>query len=574
MYFKFKDMPFNKTLAKKVAIWIGGIVAFLIILSVGLGIYFKSKWKPTLTEKIKQGVKDGSKGLYNISFKDISIDALTGNAVVDSIELTPDTAVFNDLKAKGQAPTHIFRVRLAHLKISRASLMSAYLYRKIRLNSIVLDNPSIDMIYYNVKRKNQPKEEKSLYEMISKTIKSIRINAIRLVDADFDYYNGTKKLQSVKHLTFNVKDFLLDSLSQNDTTRVLFSKDANFELVGYESTTKDKMYKLKLDTLQGSLTKKTLEVKGFKMIPVYPELEFSRKYSTQKDRYDLSFAKISFSGIDFMGLNNDGKLHAKQLKIGPAKVGVFMNRELPPPNFDKGKNYPHLALRRAPIPLLIDTLSLNNVDIAYTEYEPKSKSKGTVHLKKLSGAVLNLTNDSTRLITKNHALANLTTMVMGAGKLNVKIDFNLTAKDAAFSYVGHVDAFDMRALNSLSKPLGQVEIETGNLTSADFNVTANINSARGTVKFAYNNLKVQMLNKDGSEIKKKGFLSFLANKLLVRDANPSKGEAVRVASVTNQRVPQASFFNLMWKTVFIGIRENAGLGVVPMKKMAEPKKKK
>lgn len=78
-------------------------------------------------------------------------------------------------------------------------------------------------------------------------------------------------------------------------------------------------------------------------------------------------------------------------------------------------------------------------------------------------------------------------------------------------------------------------------------------------------------DQDGKE-KKKGLLSFLANTILIKDDNVP-GEKARKVTVAHERVPQASFFNLMWKTVFKGIREAVGIGIVPMKKMPEPKEK-
>ncbi len=70
------------------------------------------------------------------------------------------------------------------------------------------------------------------------------------------------------------------------------------------------------------------------------------------------FKKMAFRGIDFVKLNHDGSLHAQSLTLGPATAGIFMNRELPPPAIDKGKNYPHLALKRLPLPLHLDTLKI------------------------------------------------------------------------------------------------------------------------------------------------------------------------------------------------------------------------
>jgi hypothetical protein len=561
---------------KKILIWIGGVLGVIIILLGCAALYLSAKWKPTLGAKIKEGVYEGSHHLYRIDFKDIHLNLFSGNLVLDSLKLTPDTSVFNELKALRRAPSHLYKIKLAHLKLSRIGILTAYFDQKIKINSIILDHPSIDVIYYKVpKRVDTAKEEQTLYQQISKSIKSIRVNSIKMIDADFDYYNGSKKLNAVKHLTVNVKDILVDSLSQFDTTRVLYSKNIGFELSGYNSLTKDKMYTLKIDTVRGSISSKTLTVKGLKLLPMYSDLAFSRKYSVQKDRYNLSFDEINLTGIDFIGLNNDGTLHAKRVEVGPAKVAVFMNRELAPPNFDKGKNYPHNALKRLSIPTLIDTLSLKKVDIAYTEFNTKTQERGTLRLENLGGNIINITNDSLRLSKKNHAYADLTTYIMGTGKMNVNIDFNLTASNAPFKYVGQIGSFNMQVLNPLAKSLGLVEIKTGTVRKAEFNISADENGSSGTVVFQYNNLNVNLLEEnDAGKKEKKGLLSFLANTILIRNDNPTKEEPVRVSKVSYKRLPQASFFNLMWKSVFVGIRETVGIGNVPMKGMPAPKSKK
>lgn len=562
--------------SKRIFKWIGAIVLALIIIIGGLSIYLSAKWKPLLMEKIKVSVYQGSDHLYKIDFKDIHLNLVTGTAVLDSISLYPDSAVFAKLKTIKKAPTHLFRIRLAHLKINRVSILTAYFKKKIDVSTIILDHPSIDMVYNKVpKRIDTLKDERTLYQQISKSLKSISVNDIKIIDADFDYYNGLKKLNSVKHLSINVKNVLIDSAAQFDTTRVFHSKDIAFALSGYSALSKDKMYTTKVDSVKGSMSNKTVRIKGLKMIPMYPDLTFSRKYKTQKDRYDLTFNEINLSGVDFISLNNDGSFHAKKIEIGPSKVAVFMNRELPPADFDKGRNYPHVALRRIPFATLVDTLKLNKVDIAYTEFSEKTKERGTLKLDNLSGDIMNLTNDSARLVNKNHAYADLTTYIFGKGKMNVKIDFNLTDKDAAFSYVGNIGNFDMKVLNPLSKSLGLVAIEQGKVQKANFNINANLKRSSGQVVFYYTDLKVDLLKEDEEgEKKKKGLLSFLANNILIKNDNPTKGESVRTANITYERVPQASFFNLMWKSVFVGIRETVGIGGVPMKKMPEPISKK
>jgi len=561
--------PQNKN---KIWVWIGSIFGILILILAFGAMFLSARWKPILTEKIKAGVYNGSHHLYRIDFKSINLNVITGSMALRDVTLTPDTAVFDSLKKKQLAPAHIFELKLKKLQISRVGILTAYFKKQIEVNEIFLQKPSINMYFNKVTKKTDSiKDEKSLYEQISKTFKSVHVKSIKIVDADFDYINKTaakKTKNSIKHLDININDFLLDSLSGSDTTRFYYTKDVTFQIAGYKSVTKDKMYTMKVDTIKGSTSSKKITVKGFKLTPLYDELTFTRKYKIQKDRYNLSFDKIEFNGVDFIGLNTDEKLHAKSLKIGPANVDVFMSRESPPqPGFDKGQNYPHMALKRLNMPVLIDTVKLKNIDVKYAEFNPASKKTGSVNFKALNGNIFNVTNDSLQLSKNNHTLADLTTLLMGTGKLNVNIDFNLTDNNGAFTYSGSLGKFDMKNLNPLSKALGLVEIESGNIQHIDFKANGNLRSATGKMNMLYTNLKVKLLsdNIDGEGTKEKGLLSFLANTILVKDENPIKGEAPRTASMTNTRINSASFFNLMWKTVFVGIKDIVGVGIVPEK---------
>ncbi|TCC97663.1 AsmA family protein [Pedobacter hiemivivus] len=555
----------------KKRIWIISILIVLIVVVTGI-MLLMARWKPLLSQKLKDGVYNRSFNLYKLDFKDISINLLTGSIELQDVSLVPDTSVYNQFRKLRVAPANIFEVKLERLQLNRVALLTAYFKREVEIKSIVLENPSINVTHYKVEKlpEELEKEDQTLYDLISNRVKSIDVKRIKIIDADFDYINGDnfKKIHSVKHLSINVNDFLLDSVSQFDTTRYYYAKDIGFELTGYKSISKDKMYTIKVDTIRGSALHKSIDITGVQMIPMYPDLAFSRKYTYGKDRYDLKFNTISLEGVNFALLDAEEKLQAKALKIGPAKVNIFVNRELPPPpNLDKVRNFPHMALKRLPIPTVVDTVKLNNIDLAYTEYNPISQKRGTVYFQNLSGRILNVTNDTLQLTKNNHAVANLTALVMKTSRINVQINFNLTDKNAAFSYNGNVAPMNLQALNPMAKNMGLVEIESGQMQKLDFNIHANAKGSSGKVHFYYTDLKIKLLKEgeNGMAPKKKGFLSFLANKLLIEDANPIKGEAARTSNVTFQRTPAASFFNLMWKSIFIGMRETVGLGIVPVK---------
>ncbi|MBB5635747.1 hypothetical protein HDE68_001635 [Pedobacter cryoconitis] len=554
---------------KKIWKWIAAVVITLAVIVGGAALYLSLSWKPILTKKIKEVVYKGSEHLYRIDFKDLHLNLLSGSLTADSILLAPDTAVFNARKKIGTAPTHLFQVKLARLRLRRIGIFKVYFQKEIDMNDIILENPSINMIYNKVyKKPDTVKDERSLYERISKTLASVHIRGIKIADADFDYIDGAtgRLLNSVKHLNLQIRDFRLDAHAEDDTTRFYYTKDVSFELAGYHSLSKDKLYTMKADTVTGSATGKIIRVKGFKVIPMYPDLAFSRKLKTQKDRYDLVFGQISFKGLDFMKFNTDGIIHAQSLKIEDTEAKVFMNREMPPGHANKGNNFPHMALQRLSLPVTIDTLRLKKVNVAYTEYNPIAQQRGTVNIDHLNGNVLNVTNDSLSLVKNHYAVADLNALLIKAAQLHILINFNLSSKIGAFTFKGNIGKLDMVKLNPLAKPLGMVEIETGNIQKIDFQVAANEKGSDGIMHLHYTDLKVKLLKEgeDGKPAKKKGLLSFLANTLIIKDANPSKGGALRTAKIHFERPAGASFFNLLWKSVFVGMRETVGLGIIPM----------
>jgi hypothetical protein len=555
---------------KKLLKWIAGSLLALFVIVIASAVYIAAKWKPFLTEKIKTGVYEASDHLYNIDFTDLNLNVLTGTVSMESVKLYPDTSVFHALRRKDLAPVHLFEIKLDELKLTRISILEAYFKKRINMNAIVLDHPSINMLRFDVKpQPDTVKTGTNLYQKISKSLESVHIRSIKVLNADFDYIRGENGtvLNAVKQLNVSITDVLIDSVSQHDKERFYYSKDVAFELIGYKSLSKDKMYTINVDTLTGFANKGDFRLKGVQMIPMYPDLTFSRKYKTQRDRYDLNFPTITIKGLDLKRFNLEGRLYADALTIASAKVKIFMNRELPPSTANKSSNFPHTSLQRVELPLIIDTVNLKNVDVAYTEYNPMAQERGTVNIDNLTGTIKNVTNDSLQKSKNAFMAADLKAKIIKAADLDAHLRFNLNAADGAFTFRGNIGAMNMPALNPLASALGLVKIETGKIQKVEFDIKGNAIGSTGSLKMYYNNLKVQLLKEgeDGEAPKKKGLLSFLANNLVIKDANPEKGEPLRVAPVQFTRSASQSFFSLLWKSVFTGIRETVGIGFIKPK---------
>lgn len=157
--------------------------------------------------------------------------------------------------------------------------------------------------------------------------------------------------------------------------------------------------------------------------------------------------------------------------------------------------------------------------------------------------------------------ADLTSYVMGEGKLDVNFKFDLNAKDGAFAYHGALVDMDGKALNRITKPLAMVRINSGHIDKLEFDIDANDRLATGKVNFAYKDLSVALLKKIKGEnrLVKQGLISFLANALVINSDNPNAQGVLVTAPISRKRVETASFFNFIWKTLFDGVKYSIGL---------------
>ena len=75
----------------------------------------------------------------------------------------------------------------------------------------------------------------------------------------------------------------------------------------------------------------------------------------------------------------------------------------------------------------------------------------------------------------------------------------------------------------------------------------------------YKDFKISMFKKtqENTATKKRRFLSAIANTLIKND-NPQNG-TLRSFSVEYDRDPSKSFFNLVWKSVFTGMKGTFGM---------------
>lgn len=556
--------------------WLLGVF-LVVILLLGVGAYYLNKqWKPLLTDVLQKTVTDVSDSLYKVKFSDIRINVLTGSAYLDSIHIYPDTSVYNKLIAQKKAPENLFELKISNLGLKNIHPSKIYFDRKLDIDAITITRPELNIIYTRLKNpKKRLEDNRTTYQKIKHLLKSAKVGSIFFNNVKFKYIDRSLSLQkpditNLDNLNIRLNDILIDSAAQYDSTRIFTTKDIIAELKDYSYPTADSLYDIKLDKMQFSTLKKEFLVTKFRLVPRYNEMDFSNLFVKQHERYKISFDTISLKNINYPSLIDERLISAQKVLLKNGDVSAFLNRGKAPKGIDKGKNFPHLALQRVNWTIHTDTIELNNTKIAYAEYNPKTGAKGTIAFHQLRGYLLNVTNTKAFLEKNHFADAYLQTQLLGRGNLNIHIKFDLTDKLGAFSYNGSLGKMPIATINPITRPLAMIMIKSGTVNSLDFSAKGNIRGASGMVKINYQDLRVTLMKKDeDNNLKKMGLISLVANALLLKQSNPSKNEALRVSYPTYVRPADGSFFNLMWKVIFMGLKESVGISKEQEEKIAE-----
>ena len=535
----------------------------ILILALLANLY----WSPILAKKVRSAVLTSSDSLYTVDFTNADLHILRGEIDIYNITLKPDTAVYNRRKQNHLAPNNLVELHVKRLILSHIHPLGLYFHHRLNIGQVILNQPEIKVSYQlNHTKDTTINDRRTLWQKMSKTLRSIHIGQISLSDVQLKYedYSGNKlEISELKEMSLNATDLLIDSSTQNDKSRLLYCKDIDAELNNYVGHSSNGLYSYKIKSLRLSTQTSKLKIQGLDLQPVKTE-KFIAK--TKSDRFDAHLDSLEIDNFDYVTFHKYRTINASHVKLKRGSLNLFKNpnRTPSPPDENKEKTFPNFGLKEIKADLNIDTIDLSHITVIYTEVGRKSAKAGTITFNNTSGRILNVTTNKAALQKNNLCTVALTSYFMNQGKLNVLFTFNLTDENLPFSYKGDVGPMNLHVLNPAIMPLGLVKINTGRLNRFTFDVHANNKVAKGRITMLYDSLKVTVLKPDtaNDRLRHMTIASLFANILVLKHNNPDKpGETPRSFYVTFNRPTNYPFFKTIWHTLLTGIKPSIGLDV-------------
>ena len=546
---------------KKWLFWILGLGAGLFLLGILLSWWLPTYFKQELDSALKESVVNASDSLYQISYDDIDLNIPLGNAEVRGVKLTPDSTVYQALVQTKKAPNARFDLQAERVRLTGVSLWRLLFSKSLDMDGVLINRP-VAHIIHDPKDYNKNKPKKSPYELISKVLSSIRIDKISLDNVDFTYedrQDTSKEPQKseLKKLYLDVTGFLLDAESERDTNCLFFSNNIALRAEGLVLPSGNKLYLFKMAELRFSSTDSTIQVKRVLYQPLLPKNQFGRAVGYATDRLNLEFKNIKATQVDVKRFLSDRQLFAKNLYIDAGLIDVDKDQRYPPNPGRKNLDYPHQILLKAKTKVGFETVYLKSTRVRYGELDPKTARRGAIYFDGTHGTITNLTNDSAWIKKNPRCRVNVKTRFMGTGNLDAYFVFNLASRAGDFSCGGTMSSFDMTKVSGVTEALARASVESGNLSKLDFNIDANAVQATIKMQLEYDDLRVNVLKVDNEtgKLKKRGFLSRVVNNVVHNENIPQPAQPARSGEGLVVRAEDESFFNLIWHTIFVAIKD-------------------
>ncbi|WP_158850339.1 DUF748 domain-containing protein [Algibacter sp. L1A34] len=459
-----------------------GVVGILLIGILGVQLYGKHLISNLVSKQLPDNLE--------LTYEDLDLDILFGNMEFNSMKLK-----FFSLKTKKTEA----EITIETLKIKDVAYW--LLLNKKQFNTDAVNVGNADVIVF----KKDSDSIKCSVENVSFELSKFKTDSLLLQNKiPFDYYTSNLLLTN------------------------LYLDLGRFEM-------------LKVATL--SYKNNNLKFEDLSITSKYKQQELSEKLVKEHDYVDFKVTDGASTEFRLKTVNDSFLVSAHNLSLNNSELHLFRDKLLAD---DTTKKLLYgTKLRNLPIQLDIETFSIENSNVFYSERVDKGIDPVSISFENLDAQIDNLSN-----INKQKTKIKVTTKLMGEAPLEFKWEFN--SLDTADSFKASANLKDLKAvtINPFLESQANVRV-LGEIHDMYFTIYGNDFKSTGDMKMKYEDFKFSILNEDRLGINKT--LTALVN-VFTNDGSKTDVNGYRYGDIEVERDKTKSFFNYLWLNTKDGLK--------------------
>ena len=496
--------------------------------------------EPFIKESLQNKVISASGGVYRLSVEKLRINLALGNIRLHGVALQTDSA------AARACARPVVTLRARNLTLHGARWWKFLKSGALQISGIRLDNPDLRLVQYADTLPQPDSPAVSFAERLPRLLCPLT-DCLSVGQLDVD--NATVCLAAVRDSLVNWQAF--DRLHLHlHRTRIdtrpgamsgeqlpFYTRHIDLAFQHFRSWQVGSRYILEAGAL--ALADSVLKVSDVAFRPVGSDSVRVKVPAVRIPAYRIKLGEVGMTGLNLYELLHRGKLEARLLSIDKGRVDIANNANLPLPRWRK---MPNEAWRQLRLPVSIDSISAQNIDIVYRERI--DDEQGKLSFLNTCITAVNLSNDTLRMNDSTPFRLNASTRFMGAGKMYAAFAIPLLSPDFSCAFQFSLCDMPFAALNAILLPKSNIRVEEGLVNNIAASGVATNGWTRGQLRIDYEQLKIAVLREDSS--RKKLLATTMANLVLRNDSNNQQLD-YRIQPIAYRRMPEDGFFRLIWR---------------------------
>jgi hypothetical protein len=261
------------------------LLSFLLLLSIAVNIWIKTKLPQIISEK--------NKSPYAITYKTLDYSLIDGYIKASDITILPKNAVKSPTIKSG------IYANVKTVEIKDFKVLSILFSDRIKARSIRIVSPEVMLYKQNEKAVNPKNINK---EVVAPFDKVIAVSDIYLYNGDVKivYVKNEKTILNLANTNIQLKGISVDEASLKSKIPFRFKKySVKCNSLYYRA---NEFYHF--TTKKVVATETDVKVKSFNIIPKYTHREFVKNVEKEKDLFVVSFNNIHVKNLDW-GFESD-----------------------------------------------------------------------------------------------------------------------------------------------------------------------------------------------------------------------------------------------------------------------------
>jgi hypothetical protein len=278
----------------------------------------------------------------------------------------------------------------------------------------------------------------------------------------------------------------------------------------------------------------------------------------RQTRSKLNIPGIKVTRLDFISLLKGKSYIAGNISLHNLSADILVNMDKPYEKTEVKPLMPNEALAAINKNIKIDSIRIINGRLNYLERYAVGAKPGLITFNKVDVTILGIANTSVETDT---ILVKSKGVFMNSATLNLFMKIPLSQNNFSMQYSGSLGGMNINKLNSFLEPAEFHRVKSGVIHSATFNINVNSGNAGGTLRIAYEDLSIAILNKkSGSE---NGFgvqlASLLGKIFIIRGTNiPDKNGKMEIGEIKYSRDAYDNFMQFVWFALRSGLADVVG----------------